>query len=294
MSGRPLDRVQSGLYMRTYTEESDVVFVEANGLRFGTLQAGEGPLVLLMHGFPDTPHTWDDVRPALAEAGYFAVSPFMRGYAPTTIPEGDPYTNRELGNDVLALIQALGYESAVVVGHDWGASAAYAAAHLNPERVSKLVTVAIPHPRTVKPSLKMLWTVRHFITLKLPGAVKRFSRNDFHQVDVLCKRWSPTWDPSASEFEPIKNALSAPGCANATLGYYRRLKFKPESFMKAKLTMPVLSFAGLDDILDPSFYDAAAWMYEGPYTVEKIPGGHFMHRENPALFADKLLAFLAD
>jgi hypothetical protein len=68
--------------MRTYIPESNVSFVEANGLRFGFLAEGDGPLVLLMHGFPDTPHTWDHVRPALAAAGFRAVSPFMRGYAP--------------------------------------------------------------------------------------------------------------------------------------------------------------------------------------------------------------------
>src|SRR5947209_9869516 len=108
----------------------DVNYIEANGLRFAYFEEGQGPLVLLLHGFPDTAHTWDEVRPALAGAGYRAVSPFMRGYFPTAIPADGKYDSETLGRDALALIEALGEKQAVVVGHDWGASAAYAAAAL--------------------------------------------------------------------------------------------------------------------------------------------------------------------
>src|SRR5437870_836166 len=111
--------------------------VRANGLSFEVIEEGQGPLVLLLHGFPDTPQTWDQVRPALAAAGFRAASPFMRGYAPSEIPADGRYDAETLGRDAVALIEALGAESAVVVGHDWGATAAYAAASLAPERVSK-------------------------------------------------------------------------------------------------------------------------------------------------------------
>lgn len=278
--------------MRAHTPESDVVYVEANGLRFATLQEGDGPLVLLVHGFPDTAHTWDHVRPALAEAGYKAVSPFTRGYAPTEIPEGDAYFARDLGTDVLGLIEALGYEQAVIVGHDWGASACYAAAHLQPERVAKLVTIAIPHPRTLKPSLGDMWKFRHFIGFKMPGAVRRFKRGDFKTVNTLYKRWSPAWDAPESEFDAAKNAFAAPGCANAALGYYRCLSFKLDPFMKQPLEIPTLCFAGETDVVAPEAYDKAEWMFKGGYQVERLPGGHFMHRENPDEFVAKLLAYL--
>jgi pimeloyl-ACP methyl ester carboxylesterase len=280
--------------MRTHIPESNVSFVEANGLRFGFFSEGEGPLVLLMHGFPDTPHTWDHVRPALAAAGFRAVSPFMRGYAPTSIPEGDAYTNRDLAEDVLALITALGHESAILVGHDWGASAVYSATHLAPERVEKLVTVAIPHPRTIRPSLGTLWKVRHFIAFKLPGATRRFQRNDFRQVDVLYERWSPAWDAPPSELEAVKNVFAAPGSAHAALGYYRCLKFKPEDFMKQPIRVPTLAFAGLTDLIAPWVYEQGKWMFANTYKVERLPGGHFMHRESPEQFTDALLAFLKE
>ncbi|HEY8086236.1 MAG TPA: alpha/beta fold hydrolase, partial [Polyangiaceae bacterium] len=125
-------------------------FLEANGVRFAYLEEGQGPLVLLVHGFPDTAHGWDAVRPAIAAAGYRVVSPFTRGYAPSAIPADGAYDTETLGRDVLALIDAFGENRAIVVGHDWGASAAYAAATLAPDRVSLLVTVAIPHPASLR------------------------------------------------------------------------------------------------------------------------------------------------
>ena len=82
-------------------------FVEANGLNFAYLEDGSGPLVLMLHGFPDTAHTWDDLRPRIAAQGYRAVSPYMRGYHPTAIPDRDA-DQETLARDVLALIEALG------------------------------------------------------------------------------------------------------------------------------------------------------------------------------------------
>ena len=104
-----------------------VHLVDANGLKFAYLQDGSGPLVLMLHGFPDTAHTWDDLRPRVAAKGYRAVSPFMRGYHPSAIPDRDA-DQETLSRDPLGLIDALGARDAVIIGHDWGASAAYGAA----------------------------------------------------------------------------------------------------------------------------------------------------------------------
>src|SRR5438132_1374716 len=97
-------------------------YLDANGLRFAYLEEGRGPLVVLIHGFPDTAHTWDEVRPALAGAGYRAVSPYTRGYFPSTVPSDGRYDVETLGRDVIAWIDALGERQAIVVGHDWGAT----------------------------------------------------------------------------------------------------------------------------------------------------------------------------
>src|SRR4051794_15549993 len=90
--------------------------VVANGIRFACLEAGTGPLVLCLHGFPDTAHTFDDVLPRLAEPGYRAVAPWTRGIYPTEIPADGDYSPLQLGRDVLALMQAFGEERAFVLG----------------------------------------------------------------------------------------------------------------------------------------------------------------------------------
>jgi pimeloyl-ACP methyl ester carboxylesterase len=267
-------------------------FVEANGLNFGYLEDGSGPLVLMLHGFPDTAHTWDDLRPRIAAKGYRAVSPFMRGYHPTAIPDRDA-DQETLARDPLALIEALGASEAVIIGHDFGAAAAYGAAALGPDRVTKLFALAIPHPATLKPSLKKLWGVRHFATYKLPGAPKRFARNDFAALPAICRRWSPDWSPDPEEFDPVRASFANRASLNAAFGYYRKLSPIPSASLKTRITVPTVVFAGLGDpVAEPSDYRAAARMFESDYVVEEVPGGHFMHREHPDAFAKRLLAHL--
>lgn len=272
---------------------TDVIhFVDANGLTFAYLEQGSGPLVLMLHGFPDTAHTWDDLRTRIAAKGYRAVSPFMRGYHPTAIPERDP-DQETLARDALALIEALGASKAVVIGHDWGASAAYGAAALGPQQVTKLFAVAIPHPGALKPSLKKLWGVRHFAIYKLPGAPERFARNDFAALPAICRRWSPNWSPDPSEFDPVRACFSHRASLNAAFGYYRKLSPVPSASLKTRITVPTVAFAGLGDpVAEPADYRYAARMFAGDYIVEEVEGGHFMHREHPEKFAKRLLAHL--
>ncbi|MCV7195220.1 alpha/beta fold hydrolase [Mycobacterium angelicum] len=267
-------------------------FVDANGLRFAYLEEGSGPLVLMLHGFPDTAHSWDDLRPRIAAKGYRAVSPFMRGYHPSAVPDRDP-DQETLARDPLALIEALGARDAVVIGHDWGASAAYGAAALAPDRVTKLFIVGIPHPAAVKPSLKKLWGVRHFATYKLPGAPNRFARNGFAALPAIYRRWSPTWRPDPGEFDAVRASFAHPASLNAAFGYYRKLSAVPSPSLKNRITVPTVVFAGLDDpIVSPADYRGAARMFDGEYIVEEVPGGHFMHREHPDEFAERLLSHL--
>jgi pimeloyl-ACP methyl ester carboxylesterase len=119
--------------------------VDANGIEFAVLEAGSGPLALCLHGFPDSAHTWRHLLPRLASAGFRAVAPFMRGYAPTVIAADGCYRLGALVADAVALHDALGGDDrAVLIGHDWGAEAAYGAAAFAPDRWRRLVTVAVP------------------------------------------------------------------------------------------------------------------------------------------------------
>ena len=134
--------------------------VEARGMTIAWLEAGEGPLVVLVHGFPDTADSWRPTLAGLAEAGFRVVAPFTRGIAPTTSPPKGDYASITMAEDILALLDALGEERCMLVGQDWGAMFSYIAANLAPERIAKLVTVAIPHPRSVKPRLGLLRGLR--------------------------------------------------------------------------------------------------------------------------------------
>jgi pimeloyl-ACP methyl ester carboxylesterase len=269
---------------------TDTRFIEAGGLRFAYVEEGTGPLVLLVHGFPDTLHTWDAVRPALARAGYRAVSPNTRGYWPTAIPADGKYDADTLGRDVLALIEALGARQAIVVGHDWGASAAYGAAILGPERVRFLVTVAIPHPASVLPSPRLLWAVRHFFAFQSRKAEARVRANDFAHVDELVQRWSPAWRVPPEETRAVKEVFAHPGCLEAALGYYRALTLRLPPSQRRRITVPSAVFSGASDsVLRREDYERAKSWYRGPHEIVHMPGGHFLHREYPERFIDELL-----
>jgi pimeloyl-ACP methyl ester carboxylesterase len=276
---------------RVYQPDPGARFIEANGLRFGFLEWGEGPTVLLFHGFPDTAHSWEQIAPGLAAAGFRVIAPFLRGYAPSAMPDRDT-NSRTLGEDVLALVAAFGGKASVI-GHDWGAEAVYAAASLASGQIERLVTVGVPHRANLRFTPVLVWGIRHFITLTVPGAEDRFARDDFAEVDVLCRRWSPTWKFGPADLEPVKNAFAAPGCAHAALGYYRAAAFRLPNFMRTPIAIPTLAIAGLDDPnLALAAYERPRAQFKGSYEVKGIRGGHFCHRESPQAFLDAVLPFL--
>src|SRR2546423_8762255 len=124
---------------------TEIATIRANDLTFGYLEAGDGPLALCLHGFPDSAWTWRHLLPALADAGYHAVAPWLRGYAPTAVPADGRYQSGALVADAVALHDAFGGDGdAVLVGHDWGAIAAYGAAAVAPDRWRRVVTGPVP------------------------------------------------------------------------------------------------------------------------------------------------------
>src|SRR5262245_52328676 len=120
--------------------------VDAGGLRMHVAEAGLGPLVVLCHGFPESWYSWRHQLPALADAGYHAVAPDMRGYGQTDRPDAiDQYTQLHLVGDMVALLDALGDATAVIVGHDWGAPVAWNAALLRPDRFRAVAALSVPY-----------------------------------------------------------------------------------------------------------------------------------------------------
>lgn len=269
------------------------VDVTANGVKFRVLVRGQGPLILFLHGFPDTAHTWDHAASVMAANGFRTAAPFMRGYAPTQVPADGKYDPDTLGQDALELIPALGEQQAIVVGHDWGASAAYAAVGLNPSRVRFLVTVAIPHLAGVKPTPALAWAVRHFVSLRLPGAAARIRKGNLEYLEMLRRRWSPAWNIPPEEPRNIRNALGPPGHLEAALGYYLAAKPRLSKGESELVKVPAAAFAGEGDAVEVDVYRRCASRYTAGYEVVPMPGAHFMHREHPGIFAQHLLRLLS-
>jgi pimeloyl-ACP methyl ester carboxylesterase len=200
--------------------------VRANDLEFGVLEAGSGPLALCLHGFPDTAHTWRHLLPALAGAGFHAVAPFMRGYAPTAVPADGAYRLGALIADAVALHEVLGGGGdAVLIGHDWGAETAYGAAAHAPDRWRRLVTLAVP-PASLDPVLFSDYEqLKRFFYLflfrdPLGFADALVAGDGMSFLDRLWHDWSPGYD-AGEDLARVKKSLRDPANLAAAIGYYR-------------------------------------------------------------------------
>ena len=199
--------------------------IQANGLNFVFLESGSGPLVLAFHGFPDLPRTFRHQMRALTAAGYRVVAPYMRGYAPTDVPADGPYAGAVLVQDVLALIDAFAQKPVILMGHDWGASAVYGAAIMAPEKVSKLIAIAVPRGPAADNSFienpaqqRRSWYMFFF---QMPWAEGAVAHNDFAFIERLWQDWSPGWQFPAAEMDSVKATFQKPGVLTAALNYYR-------------------------------------------------------------------------
>lgn len=152
--------------------------VETNGIRIHIAEQGVGPLVVLCHGFPECWYSWRHQLPALAEAGFHAVAPDMRGYGQSDRPDAiDQYTLLHLVGDMVGLLDALSAESAVIVGHDWGAPVAWHAALLRPDRFRAVIGLSVPFipRRPVRPTTVMPQTddtVFYQLYFQTPGVAE--------------------------------------------------------------------------------------------------------------------------
>jgi pimeloyl-ACP methyl ester carboxylesterase len=174
--------------------------VQANGLAFGLLEAGTGPLALCLHGFPDSAHTWRHLLPALAEAGFHAVAPCMRGYAPTAVPDDACYGIGALVADAVALHQALdGDCDAVLIGHDSGAEAAYGAAAFAPGPMAPGGDAGGAAPCSGPGAVRRLPAAQAvLLPVLVPGSLLRAAElvaaDGMAFLDRLWRDWSPGYD----------------------------------------------------------------------------------------------------
>jgi pimeloyl-ACP methyl ester carboxylesterase len=200
--------------------------VRANDVEFVVLEAGTGRLALCLHGFPDAAHTWRHLLPELAAAGFHAVAPFMRGYAPTAVPRDGNYSIGALVADAVALHEVMGGdEQAVLIGSDWGAETAYGAAAFAPGRWRKLVTLAVP-PFALDPVLfsdyRQLRRFFYLFFFRDPAAQAEavVAADEMAFIDQLWRDWSPGYD-AAGHLAEVKDCLRDPANLRAAIGYYR-------------------------------------------------------------------------
>jgi pimeloyl-ACP methyl ester carboxylesterase len=243
----------------------------------------------------------------VASRGHRVVAPFLRGYAPSGAPPDGDYAGLKLGQDVLDLMDTLGEKRGKIVAHDWGAMAAYTAANLAPERVEKLVTMAIPHPRAIRLTLSFFKKSWHFLTLPLPGAAAWVRRDHYAFIDRLVHRWSPGWSFTAADLEPVKSVFSAPRGLDHALGYYRaNLRTtlfsmfgegkKQREVQRRKTSVPTLTIHGVDDgAVDAAVFSRTPEAFTGQYKLVRVENaGHFVHREQPELVANEVIEFLGE
>lgn len=286
--------------------------VRANDLDFAYLELGSGPLALCLHGFPDSPHGWRHQLPVLADAGYRAVAPWMRGYAPTAIPPDGCYQQGALATDANALHEALGGDGdAVLIGHDWGATAVYPAVNAAPDRWRAMVAAAVPHPAAMAGMIleyEQLKRSFYMFVFQHPLAEAIVQQGDLEFIDRLWADWSPGLDPAvaATALEHVKDALRAPENLTAALGYYRAtiggvgLDPRYDEIQAAggqPVTIPALYLHGADDgCVGVSFAEAGAGFltHERSRSVIIEGAGHFLQLERPEQVNAEILDFLAE
>ncbi len=277
--------------------------VTASGLRFHVAEHGpeDGPLVLLLHGFPEFWWSWRHQLVALGEAGYHVVAPDLRGYGATDKPPRG-YDAFTLTGDVAALIRALGADDAYLVGHDWGGALAWATATLHPRVVNRLAVLSLPHPLrfnqallTSGAQLRMSSYIAFFQTPKVPE--NRLQQGDL--VAELLHRWGGPGFPDAETESRCREAMSIPAAAHCALEYYRwaaRSRLRPSgqrylALLETGVQVPVLHLHGGVDgcILPASVHGSGAYAHNG-YALHVLEGiGHFPHQEDPETVTALLL-----
>jgi len=266
--------------------------VDANGTGIEVETMGDGPPVVLLHGFPDSGRLWRNQVPALVDAGFTTVVLDQRGYGRSDKPEDvAAYAMPFLVGDVIAVLDALGIQTARVVGHDWGAAVAWAIASFVPDRVERLAVLSVGHPASFRTAgyaqREKSW---YMLLFQFEGVAERWlSDHDWHNF----RTWAHHPDASAVIAE-----LEATGALTPGLNWYRA-NIPPESFIGEPLALPPVQAPTMGiwssgdialteaQMTGSANHVAAAWRYE------RLEGpGHWMQLEAPEDVNRLLVDFL--
>lgn len=270
----------------------------------------DGRLAILLHGWPDDPRTWDGVLPALHAAGWRTLAPYLRGFGPTTFADGAPHSGdlEALGQDVIDLMDAMGLSRAVLVGHDWGARAAYVAAHLAPERVEACIAISVgwgtntaaqPMPL---PQVQAYWYHWLFATPYGAEVLRRDVRAFIRHVWSI---WAPDHPLGDAAFEATAPSFDNPAFADVTIHSYSvrwgnappdpaydRIRAAQANDMTIRVPTLMLH-GGADPVSSASTSDGKENLFAARYERRVMDGlNHFPPREDPDAVASHILSFL--
>jgi len=272
-----------------------------NGIRMHYVTQGSGPLIVLLHGFPEFWYSWRFQIPFLAEHGYTVVAPDLRGYNETDKPRKG-YDTATLARDIEGLIKALGQEKAIIAGHDWGGAVAWIFAARYPEMTERLIILNAPHPlafqremRTLR-QLRKSWYIFFFQLPWLPEYI--LLRNNANEVGRMLRGAAvqKTVFPRAVTAK-FQQAMNMPGAMTAALNYYRQLMRAPWSLAASNngllVKAPTLVIWGEQDIaLGIELLNGLErWVHN--IQIQRIPdSGHWVQQEQPELVNQFMLEFL--
>ena len=274
-----------------------------DGIALHVRELGSGPLVVLLHGFPDCSHTWRHQLPALAAAGFHAVAPDLRGYDGSSRPSGvRAYGVGPLAADIAGLVTALGETQADLVAHDWGGGGvAWTFAMRHPEMLRRLAVLNAPHPVTFTRHLRSLRQLRrswYLFAFQLPVMPEAgLARNDFASLRQVFRTASVR--PGAFTPDDIERhieALRPPGALTAAINYHRAAfrVLGPHATPPRRVSAPVLVLWGEQDrFLGPELAEAGSeWVPNA--RVRRVPeAGHWIQHDVPELVNDELVRFLS-
>ena len=279
-------------------------FAVINGVRLHWVEAGTGPLVVLLHGFPEFHYSWRHQIPALAGAGFRVAAPDLRGYNLSEKPPGvAPYGIAHLTADIAALIAHLGEPRAVVVGHDWGGAVAWHLAATRPEFVERLAVLNCPHPAALARDLfrpRQLRRSWYVFAFQIPWLPERLFRAGNYALLRRTLRREPT-RPGAftdADIERYVEAAARPGSTTATINYYRAAaRRRPRTMLgdHSSIVAPTLLIWGERDAhLGLHFAEGLDRWVPG-IRVERIPdASHWVQNDAPERVNELLVEFLEE
>ncbi|WP_055586273.1 alpha/beta fold hydrolase [Peterkaempfera griseoplana] len=282
--------------------------VAANGARFHIAEIGEGPLVLLVHGWPQFWWTWRHQLTALADAGYRAVAMDVRGVGGSDrTPRG--YDPANMALDITGVIRSLGERDAALVGHDTGGFLAWVAAVMRPSLVRRLVVVSAAHPRRLRRALltdrRQIAAYEHVLGFQRPWVPERqLVADGAAQVARYLRGWTSVGSFDEKALDEYRRAMQIPSTAHCSVEPYRwlmRSMARPDGFqfsrrMKRPVRVPTLHLHGAQDpVLLTSTATGAGEYVQASYRWQLLDDvGHFPHEEDPAQFTAELVEWLRD